>query len=96
MRKKHVFIMSASLGLNCAECPLLSSSAGINEDKLPRCPFALRRIKKMSVGPRPNKPECPFVRELFFENGHSGGEGGYYSFIMINHSTIIQSGQAPF
>ena len=60
--------------MNCAECPLRSGSARINSVKCPRCPFAPRRIKKMSVGHRPNLPECPFVRESFFENGHSGEE----------------------
>ena len=28
----------------------------------------------MFVGPRPNWPECPFVRDIYFKNGHSGRE----------------------
>ena len=71
---RHQRRRTASLRINYAECPLLSGSAGIIWDKFPRCPFAPRRIKKMSVGPRPNEPECPFVRGLSFET--SGGEEG--------------------
>ena len=57
--------------MHYAEFPLLSGSARINKDNFSRCPFARRRSKKTFAIDRPNWPECPFVRELIFEDGHS-------------------------
>ena len=51
------------------ECPSASELIKPNV----RCCLAAPEL--MSVGPWPNSPECPFVWELFFKEGHSS-EGG--------------------